>query len=69
MIARGTAYADLGSRYFDLRDRDRTERRALATLRNLGYHVTLSPSPTPTPAASLITLPALFLENAAKSLP
>lgn len=52
MIARGTPDTDLGSHYFDLRDRDRTERRALATLRNLGYDVTLSPSPARAPEAA-----------------
>jgi transposase len=52
MLARGTDYADLGARYFDLRDRDRTERRILATLRNLVYDVTVSSRPAPNPEAA-----------------
>ena len=40
-------FEDLGGDYFDQRDRDRREQRALATLRNLGYDVALTPRPTP----------------------
>jgi transposase len=50
LIAEGTAYHDLGADYFDRRDRDRKELRALATLRALGYDVSLSPQPGTAPA-------------------
>jgi transposase len=50
LIARGSAYQDLGASYFDERERDRKERRALATLRNLGYDVALTPRPTADPS-------------------
>ena len=51
MLAHGTPYRDLGSAYFDERDRDRREQRALATLRALGHDVTLTPrSPQPPPS-------------------
>jgi hypothetical protein len=43
-------YADLGGQYFTQRDRDRQQRRALATLRALGFEVTLTPAPTRDPA-------------------
>lgn len=49
MIAHGLPYHDLGAAYFDERDRDRREQRALATLRNLGYDVALTPHPAPDP--------------------
>ena len=47
MLLHDIPFKDLGSDYFDQRDRDRREQRALATLRNLGYHVALSPRPEP----------------------
>lgn len=48
LLADGTEYRDLGSHYFDERERDRRAQRALATLRGLGYEVALTPhSPTP----------------------
>lgn len=47
MLLRGTPYQDPGSGYFDERDRERRQRRARATLRNLGYDVTLTPHPSP----------------------
>jgi transposase len=51
MLLHGISFHDLGGDYFDQRDRDRREQRALATLRNLGYDVALSPRPTsPVPA-------------------
>jgi transposase len=42
LIARGTEYTDLGSDYFEQRTRERQQQRALATLRALGYDVTLT---------------------------
>jgi transposase len=51
MLLHGIPFKDLGTDYFDQRDRDRREQRALATLRNLGYDVTLAQRPQPpTPA-------------------
>lgn len=50
MIAHDTTFHDLGTDYFDQRDRDRREQRALATLRTLGYDVTLSPHHPPDPS-------------------
>ena len=47
MLLHDIPFADLGGDYFDQRDRDRREQRALATLRNLGYDVALSPRPDP----------------------
>jgi transposase len=52
MLHHDIPFADLGGDYFDQRDRDRREQRALATLRNLGYHVALTPHPTPPPPAT-----------------
>jgi transposase len=47
LLKDGTTFTDLGGDYFDRRDRDRRQQRALATLHNLGYDVSLSPrSPT-----------------------
>jgi transposase len=51
MLLHDVPFHDLGGDYFDQRDRDRREQRALATLRTLGYDVTLTPHPAPpTPA-------------------
>jgi transposase len=44
MIATGSSYQDLGGDYFDQRDREGAERRALATLKKLGYRVELHAS-------------------------
>lgn len=41
MIATGRTYQDLGGDYFEQRDRDAAERRAVATLKKLGYRVEL----------------------------
>lgn len=41
MLREGTCYQDLGADYFQSRDRERTARRAVATLERLGYQVTL----------------------------
>lgn len=49
MLAHATPYSDLGADYFDRRERDRKEQRALATLRNLGYDISLTPHPSPDP--------------------
>lgn len=47
MLLHDIPFDDLGGDYFDRRDRDRREQRALATLHNLGYDVSLTPrSPT-----------------------
>jgi transposase len=45
MLAEGTEYRDLGGQYFDEREKDRREQRAVATLRGLGYTVTKDPDP------------------------
>ena len=50
LIADGTEYQDLGTHHFDDLERDRKERHALATLRALGYDVTLTPHPDTDPA-------------------
>lgn len=47
MLQHDIPFADLGGDYFDRRDRDRREQRALATLHSLGYDVTLATRPTP----------------------
>lgn len=47
MLQHDIPFADLGGDYFDQRDRHRREQRALATLRNLGYDVALTPRPEP----------------------
>ena len=47
MLLHDIPFQDLGGDYFDQRDRDRREQRALATLRGLGYDVTLAPRSTP----------------------
>jgi transposase len=55
MLLHDIPFQDLGGDYFDQRDRDRREQRALATLRNLGYEVALTPRdlpPTPAPEAA-----------------
>lgn len=43
LIARGTTYRELGSSYFDRRHADRTIRRCVRTLEQLGQRVTLQP--------------------------
>jgi transposase len=45
LIARGTTYRELGSDYFDRRHTERTIRRCVRTLGQLGHSVTLSPLP------------------------
>jgi transposase len=52
MLQHDLPFADLGGDYFDQRDRDRREQRALSTLRSLGYDVTLAPRATPTTPTS-----------------
>jgi transposase len=55
MLQHDIPFADLGGDYFDRRDRDRREQRALATLRSLGYDVAITPRsapPAPTPEAA-----------------
>ena len=47
MLLHDIPFSDLGGDYFDQRDRDRREQRALATLHNLGYDVALTPRPEP----------------------
>jgi transposase len=49
MLAHDAPFHDLGSAYFEQRDRHRTEQRALATLRTRGYDVTLTPHPSHDP--------------------
>lgn len=41
MLTKGTTYQDLGYLYFDKRDQERTVRRAVQRLENLGYKVSL----------------------------
>jgi transposase len=43
MLLHDIPFHDLGGDYFDQRDRDRREQRALATLHALGYHVAITP--------------------------
>jgi transposase len=43
LLQRGTTYDDLGSRYFDERDRTVVEHRLVHRLEGLGYKVTLEP--------------------------
>jgi transposase len=43
LLTRRTAYAELGSDYFDQRDATATERRLVARLERLGFEVTLTP--------------------------
>jgi transposase len=50
LIATGAAYQDLGSHYFEERERARRQQRALSTLRALGYDVTLTPQTPSGPA-------------------
>lgn len=47
MLKRGTRYEDLGSTYFEQRDRQAVTRRAVHRLERLGYHVALT-EPTST---------------------
>ena len=47
LITRQTAYEDLGSNYFDERDREAVKRRAVRRLEKLGYRVELAPCATP----------------------
>lgn len=53
MIATGSSYQDLGGDYFEQRDRDGAERRALATLKRLGYRVELHATEVTPEAASV----------------
>ncbi len=52
MLKDGTVYEDLGSNYFDERDRRAVERLAVGRLQALGYKVTLEPSSPPPPQAA-----------------
>ena len=47
LITRQTLYQDLGSNYFDERDREAVKRRAVHRLEKLGYRVDLSPCAVP----------------------
>lgn len=42
LLRNGTTYQDLGSNYFDQRDRQATLRRAVQRIERLGYKVTLA---------------------------
>jgi transposase len=44
LLSRGTTYQDLGVNYFDERDRQAVERRAVRRLEALGFKVTLEPA-------------------------
>jgi transposase len=43
LLTRGTVYEDLGSNYFDERDKVATVNRAVARIQRLGYEVTVTP--------------------------
>jgi transposase len=45
IIQRGTVYVDLGSTYFDQRQKDTVQHRLVQRLQNLGYKVSLEPLP------------------------
>jgi transposase len=45
LIARGTTYHELGPAYFDRRQADRTRRRCVRLLEQLGHRVILEPAP------------------------
>lgn len=51
LLRDGTLYQDLGETYFDERDRQAVERRAVGRLEALGYTVTLAPKAQPSPTA------------------
>ncbi len=44
LLREGTIYQDLGSNYFDERDKQRVLRRAMGRIEQLGYTVTLAPT-------------------------
>ena len=44
IIKRGTAYVDLGATYFDQRDQQAVQRRAIHRLESLGFTVALTPA-------------------------
>ncbi len=48
MIKNNVPYEDLGADYFDKRRPETTSKRLVRRLEQLGYHVSLQPSPTPT---------------------
>jgi transposase len=50
LIATGAEYRDLGTHYFDERERAHRERKAVAILHALGYEVSLTPHPRTDPA-------------------
>jgi transposase len=52
LLQRGTTYRDLGSGYFDERDRQLVERRLVRRLEDLGYRVALTPVAPAPPVAS-----------------
>jgi transposase len=52
LLARGTAYQDLGTNYFDERDRQLVERRLVRRLEGLGYQVTLTMEAAPPTATA-----------------
>ena len=44
LLTEGTVYRDLGTNYFDERDRQAVERRLVHRLEGLGYTVSLTPA-------------------------
>jgi transposase len=52
LLARGTVYQDLGTNYFDERDRQLVERRLVRRLEGLGYQVSLTREAAPATAAA-----------------
>jgi transposase len=47
LLTDGTVYHDLGSNYFDERERQAVERRLVHRLQGLGYQVSLEPVASP----------------------
>jgi hypothetical protein len=43
LLTKGSVYEDLGSNYFDDRDKVATVNRAVARIKRLGYEVTVTP--------------------------
>jgi hypothetical protein len=52
MLSRHEAYHDLGSNYFDERQREQVANRLVHRLEHLGYTVEVAFTPAPAPAAS-----------------
>jgi hypothetical protein len=53
MIRDGTRYIEQSADYFDRLHPDKTKRRLMARLENLGYNVSITPGYPPQPTKSL----------------